>query len=180
MRASTRTFEETRVVPGYPSYAVSASGRVGRIGTSAWLRPSPAKRGGYLVVSLWQNGKGRTRPVHQLVALAFHGPRPSPAHEVAHGDGDNLHNHRSNLRWATRAENEADKVRHGRSNRGERNGSARIPDAQIGDIIRRIDALPKSSGGARIRKGELPRLAAEYGVTASCLHQIYVGTRRTS
>lgn len=167
MNAPARIFDETRVVPGFPSYAVSASGRVGRIGTSTWLRQSPAKRGGYLVVSLWEKGKGRTKPVHQLVTLAFHGPRPSPSHDAAHGDGDKLHNHETNLRWATKAENEADKIRHGRSNRGERNGQAKLTDAQAREIIALV------AGGARQHV-----VAAQFGITQGAVSNIVNGKRR--
>ena len=63
---------------------------------------------GYLVAML-----GRARPyVHHLVLSTFVGARPA-GHQAAHGDGDRRNNSLGNLRWATRSENEADKVRHG-------------------------------------------------------------------
>jgi hypothetical protein len=34
-------------------------------------------------------------------------------HQAAHGDGAGLNNRLANLRWATRRENEADKIKHG-------------------------------------------------------------------
>lgn len=166
--------------PVSPSYEVSESGQVRRIGKAAWLSPALAKRGGYLQVSLWESGKGKTWWVHQLVALTFIGPRPSPKHDAAHFDGDKQNNHRTNLRWATRAENEADKVRHLRSNRGERNGSAKVTNAQAEEIRQRAATLPRSSGGVRLRKAELPKLAADYGITASAPWQIINGTRRSA
>jgi hypothetical protein len=43
--------------------------------------------------------------VHQLVCEAFHGPKPTPAHEVLHGDENGLNNHADNLSWGTRKEN---------------------------------------------------------------------------
>jgi hypothetical protein len=50
---------------------------------------------------------------HVLVCEAFHGPRPSPDHEVAHCDGNRANNRSSNVRWATPKENAADRSLHG-------------------------------------------------------------------
>ena len=48
------------------------------------------------------------------------GPPPSNNHQCAHWDGDRLNNHYTNLRWATPAENTADKARHGNLYSGNR------------------------------------------------------------
>lgn len=173
---SERVFEVTRVVPFNRNYCVSESGKVGRIGTTGWLRPSVAKRGQYLTVSLWHGGKGHTVPVHQIVAVAFLGPKPSPKHEVAHWDGVKPHCHWRNLRWATRAENEADKVRHGTANIGERNGQAKLTDEQVRQIKAR--PLRRSTGGVKVKKGELQALAAEFGVSTNNIWQIINDYRR--
>lgn len=164
---TARVFEFCRVVPGHPMYVVTESGKVGRIGKDTWLNPCVLKRGGYLAVSLWTGNRGKTRPVHQLVTEAFHGARPSRKHDAAHVDGDKWNNHHSNLRWSTRAENEADKVRHGKSNRGERNGHARLSDAQAREI--RDRANRGENQGA---------LAIEFGVTQSAISNIKRGVRR--
>lgn len=55
--------------------------------------------------------QGKVRFAHRLVAHAFIGPCP-PGQEVLHIDGTR-NNHVSNLRYGTRSENTADKVRHG-------------------------------------------------------------------
>lgn len=68
---------------------------------------------GYLAVGLWDGDHATTRYVHDLVAQAFLGDRPSPGHEVRHLDGDPLNNSVDNLAWGTRAENMRDAVRHG-------------------------------------------------------------------
>ncbi len=57
---------------------------------------------------------GRRVPVHTLIALAFHGPRPSPKHLILHGDDDASNNHADNLRYGTSIENHEDSVRNGR------------------------------------------------------------------
>jgi hypothetical protein len=167
MNAPVRKFEITRRVPFSPSYCVSESGRVGRIGTTAWLRQFPAKRGNYLTVSLWEKNIGKTWPVHQIVAITFHGPRPSSQHEVAHRDGRKPNNHWRNLRWATRVENEHDKVAHGRTNRGERNGQAKLSDNQAREIV------------AAYASGETQRsIASRYAIDQSQVSNIVRGKRR--
>lgn len=65
----------------------------------------------YPQVKLSKNGRIVNRFVHVLVCEAFHGPRPDEM-QAAHYDGDRNNARAENLRWATRAENEADKLRH--------------------------------------------------------------------
>lgn len=61
---------------------------------------------GYYKISLNQkNRKSRYTYVHILVCEAFHGPKPTPVHEVNHKDGDKTNNVAWNLEWATRSEN---------------------------------------------------------------------------
>jgi hypothetical protein len=156
-----------RPVPDFP-YEVSDAGEVRRVGSVRTLRATPAKRGGYLQVSLWTDGKGHTRMVHQLVALAFHGQRPSPDHHAAHRDGNKANNSTTNIEWLTRVENEADKIAHGTSNRGERNGSAKIADSVIAEIL----AAPRP-------RGYQTRLAEKHGVTQGAISNIIRGKRRS-
>lgn len=104
-----------------PSYGVTEFGDVINLRTSKRLKPARRARGGYLCVSLSEQWGAKTWFVHQIVALAFHGPRPA-RHDAAHRDGNKLNNHYTNVRWATRSENEQDKIEHGTSNRGDRNG----------------------------------------------------------
>lgn len=164
---SERNFEWGKVCPVNRNYVVTESGKVGRIGKDTHLKPCKLKRGGYLAVNLWSGNKGKTFPVHQLVTLAFHGPRPSPNHHAAHRDGDKTNNHWTNLRWATREENEADKLLHGTSNRGERNGMAKLTDTQVAEIKKRIASGERQA-----------RLVEEYGVSAGAISNIYRGKRR--
>lgn len=118
--------------PLSPSYAVTPHGDIVRIDTGAILRPGVRNSSGYLAVSLWEAGTGKSWFVHQIVAFTFHGPRPSPTHHAAHDDGNKLNNHYSNVIWKTKVENERDKIAHGRSNHGQRNGMSRTARAARG------------------------------------------------
>ena len=79
------------------------------------------KKSGHREYHVRVDGVGKHLAAHREVLFAFSGPPPTPDHQCAHWDGDPLNNHYSNLRWATAAENTADKVRHGRHMNGRRN-----------------------------------------------------------
>ena len=79
---------------------------------------------GYREYKIHINGRGVTFYAHRLVLTAFLGPQPTPSHQCAHWDGDPINNHYTNLRWATPAENSADRVRHGRHMTGYRKFTA--------------------------------------------------------
>jgi hypothetical protein len=66
--------------------------------------------------------------VHRLVCEAFNGAPAREGLQAAHFDGNVLHNVPSNLRWATSAENAADKERHGRVPRGDQSGPRKHPE----------------------------------------------------
>ena len=101
-----------RSVPGFnDELRVSSEGMVQQydVRGKAWWPPKWAtvKRHGYPTITHRQT----VRRVHQLVALAFVGPQPTPGHTVDHiakYDGDwereRSDNRACNLRWATRAE----------------------------------------------------------------------------
>jgi hypothetical protein len=156
---------EVRPIPGFPGYGASSDGRiVGKRGQ--WLLPA-LTGDGYLAVNL-HTGRGmRRRMVHRLIASSWL-PKPlTPAHDhVAHWDGDPTNNAIANLRWATRAENEADKKRHGRDNRGERHGRAKLTEPQVREI--------RQSWAAGVSQ---PQIASRYGVDRSTVSLIV--TRRT-
>jgi hypothetical protein len=105
--------EEWRDAP-YPGYRVSSLGRV--MGVTGSLMAGVRLPSGYLQVTITSNrsptGKQLKAYVHQMVCLAFHGPRPKGL-EVRHLDGDNSNNRADNLCWGTRAENNEDKRQHG-------------------------------------------------------------------
>lgn len=69
--------------------------------------------------------RGRTYPIHHLVAAAFLGPRPESM-QIAHFDGDKTNNTLANLRYATPKQNAGDRIRHGRSGLGASNSQAKL------------------------------------------------------
>ena len=125
-----------RTVPGYPAYEVSVDGLVRRcLGFRCrrahrvlmpFIRPN-----GYAQVILYRDGRRQRFGVHQLVALAFLGPKPSLQHQVAHLDGQRLNNHVSNLAWLLPIENDAHKDLHGTRLRGSQIHGAKLTEAQV-------------------------------------------------
>lgn len=77
---------------------------------------------------------------HRLICERFHGPAPSPAHEVAHGCGRPPCINPQHLRWATHLENVADQRLHGTQIQGERVAQAKLTE----DDVRAIRAVPVS------------------------------------
>lgn len=135
---------------GFPNYRVGDDGSVWSnfkkkglgmglgsktISTSDWKLVKTTMHYDYRWVVLC-NGKNRRRnQVHRLVLLAFVGPCPEGM-ECCHNDGNSTNNKLSNLRWGTRKENAADRVRHGRQIRGEKVAHAKATDQIVRDIRR--------------------------------------------
>jgi len=72
-------------------------GLFGRENDGFWTVGKPSKKDGYLEIA--------SVPVHQIIATAFHGERPSNDHVVDHIDGDKYNNRPANLRWIRRLVN---------------------------------------------------------------------------
>ena len=91
---------------------------------------------GYGQYTLPSGAKGTASRV--MCELA-HGAPPTPEHEAAHscGKGHEGCVNPMHLRWATQADNAADKVRHGTDARGERQWQAKLTE----DDVRRIRRL---------------------------------------
>ena len=126
--------------------------------TKGRLRHQQLDFAGYPRVFLMAVGrKGKLRPVHQLVVEAFVGPRPE-GFEVLHVDGVRTNNIADNLRWGTKAENAADRERHGRGYRGNGAGRAKLTEEQVLEIRR--------------SKGKIQELALRYAVTSQCIRHV--------
>lgn len=127
---------------------------------------------GYCAVELKRSHEGRseraTKQVHRLVLEAFVGPCP-PGFEPCHGVNGKLDNRLSELRWDTPgANNGADKVRDGKSNRGERSATARLTAGIVAECKRRYAAGESQHA-----------LAAEFGVVPSAVSNAIRGVTWT-
>lgn len=75
-----------------------------------------------------------------MVARCYIGPRP-PRHDVDHKDGSRSHNHVDNLEYVTRPENLRRAREHGRASKeGTKNPAAKLTEADVVQIRRRVDA----------------------------------------
>lgn len=113
------------------------SGRWGHVKRKGQLISTKISRTGREIVGLRLNGKRTWRGVHQIVCEAFHGPKPSPKHQVAHfPDRDPLNNRAENLRWATSLENHNDRRIHQTTFPGEKNFFAQLREEDVREIRR--------------------------------------------
>lgn len=143
--------ERFRFIPGYPGYCFSSKGRVVSMkGRKLRVLKPTVVRGGYLKVALCAGRGIDEKLVHRMVARAFLGPCPHGM-QVCHNDGDPTNNRIENLRYDTRAGNEADKKKHGTEPTGEQNGRAKL----TADQVRAIRSDP------RIQR----EIAADYGIS---------------
>ena len=121
---------------GYSKYEVGDDGTVWSIQRSKRKMLSlNSKVRGYHVVCLIGDGPPPhyIKPIHRLVLLAFVGPCPKGM-ECCHEDGNRSNNTLTNLSWGTKKKNQGDRVRHGTSNRGELNYSAKLTEAKVRKI----------------------------------------------
>lgn len=127
-----RACPDLRPIPECPGYSASADGRIfshwrrikfGPLSIDHSVPPRELRqfdrrtlRGGsspYLSVNLTRNGRRCNRFVHELVLIAWVGPRPGSPHEVeaCHGPGGSRDNSVGNLRWDTVRANAWDRER---------------------------------------------------------------------
>lgn len=106
--------------------------------------------------------------VHRIVCRAWHGPPPTPQHEVNHKDFDKTNNHPDNLEWVTRVENVRHAARAGRV--GGRKGAAHPQSVLTEDDVRSIQVEYAAGVGATQRS-----LAKKYGVTSTTIYGVLTG-----
>ena len=111
--------------------------------------------------------EGHSTLASRVMCEAAHGQPPSPEHQAAHscGNGTGGCMNPRHLRWATRLENEADKIEHGTLMRGERQGGSKLTTEVVMAIREQAGVI--SHG----------KLAAHYGVSRSQIGRVINGKR---
>ena len=149
--------EEWRPVPGFERYQVSDLGRVR--GPCGIMRGCLHKKG-YRKVTLCRAGLGsENRLVHELLLLAFRGPRPVGM-ESRHINDCKTDDRLTNLVYGTVADNVADAIRNGKRN------NIKLSLMDVRGIRKRC-----------CRRGDARNLAREYGVSVSQVRRIARGNR---
>ncbi|MDR6511439.1 hypothetical protein J2792_002311 [Novosphingobium capsulatum] len=114
---------------------VMQSGRWGHVSRKGGPIKAKIDQNGRPCVGLRINGKRIYKHISILVCEAFHGPRPSLRHQVAHfPDPDPKNNVPNNLRWATSLENHNDRRIHGTTPVGEKNCFAILNESEVRKI----------------------------------------------
>lgn len=158
-----------KAIPDFDGYEASSLGRIrsywgkrnrmylGRKRTDPIMLNQHANFHGRLMVCISRNSKPYRRDVHRLVAQAFLGVSPLCTRHI---NGNHLDNRIENLVYGTLKENQRDRVAHGTSNRGERNGRGKFKE----EDVRRIRELGKTVTQTAIAK--------QYGVHQSAICNI--------
>ena len=112
-------------------------------------------------VGLHKKGKKVNKRIHIIVLETFIGNRPNGMEACHFPDRNTSNNRLDNLRWDTKQSNQNDRVYHKTTNRGERNGSAKLKEAEVREIRNKLN------------KGiTYHQLAIEYKVAISTIQQI--------
>ena len=135
--------EEWRDIPGYEgAYQASSWGRVRSLARAVLsgynktrnkrerVLASVTHHSGYQIYGLRDGKNSKNYYGHTLILLAFIGPRPEGM-VACHHDGNRSNNWLVNLRYATRADNEQDKRRHGTFQEGEQATNVRLSEPDI-------------------------------------------------
>ena len=110
-------------------------------GDDCLIWPFHRDHGGYAHINVVVDGRRTIRRPSRLVCEAVNGPPPTFLHQAAHscGTGNKGCIAPRHLRWATRVENEADKLLHGTRARGEINGHAKLTSEKVYQIRTLLD-----------------------------------------
>ena len=105
---NAQNMEIFKDIKGYPGYQISNKGRIWSTKSNQYLKPY-LNNSGYRMINIKAaNGKRKGELIHRLVAIHFV-DNPEGKTEVDHIDRDKENNDATNLRWATRNENNSNK-----------------------------------------------------------------------
>lgn len=145
-------------IPGFPGYYATEGGEIWSDRSGILKRLKPWHNGNYLQLSLRSSANAYHYSVHELILLAFVGPRPEGM-EGCHCDGDSQNNRISNLRWDTPKANRADKLLHKTLACGSTHGMAKLTESQVLEIR---DLYSSKTYSQR-------QLAERFGVKVGCI-----------
>ena len=109
--------------------------------------------------------EGKTVRAHRVVCTIAHGNPPTAKHQAAHSCGVKLCCNPAHLRWATRVENEADKLLHGTDQHGEKNHRVKLTARDVLEIRNSIGNLSQG------------QLAEKYGVSRQTICDVQLRKR---
>lgn len=136
---ATETF---RPWPADPRFMVGDGGTV--LGVQGQPIGSQMAQGYTVVAYRDASGRRRSTVTSSMVCETFHGERPA-GHQAAHNNGDPSDNRVGNLRWATRADNMGDRLRHGTNGirlTAEQVTEIRASTDSRNDLAMRYDVTP--------------------------------------
>ena len=119
--------------------------------------------GGYMNVTPYSKGIGKTAKVHSLVLEAFAGPCPLGM-ECCHRNSVRHDNRFANLRWGTRSSNMLDKELVGTAPIGDSNPKAKLSNVSVLEICSRL-----STGESQMK------IADDFGVSEVTISHIACG-----
>lgn len=128
-------------IPDHPGYYATSDGHVWTTMHGRGHRREPlmlaehTDQHGYRRVRI----SGRRCLVHRLVLSAFSGPAPAGM-ECRHLDGTRDNNAIANLKWGTRKENAADRLRHGTQMVGAKAHGCRWPEDVVQAVVNEYEA----------------------------------------
>lgn len=137
--------EKWKEIEGYDGlYLVSDMGRFKSLkkwrGKIVGIREPYTSPQGYPLHALYKDGVTFSATLSRLVLEAFVGPAPVDKPYACHEDGNPMNCVLSNLRWDSNSGNQMDRVKHGTSNRGSRNGRSKLSEDDVRAIKVRIAA----------------------------------------
>lgn len=137
--------EAGRVSHGEPRRWLMA--HVSHTGTACLTWPYGVSEEGYGKIAENERWRNASRVMCEIV----HGPPPSTRHQAAHscGKGHEACVNPIHLYWGLPVENMADQVGHGTRARGERQGNAKLTEADVFEIRRLAASLTQKEIAAR-------------------------------
>lgn len=121
---------------------------------------------GYLLVTLWINGKAFTKKIHRLVATAFI-DNPENLPTVNHKDGNKTNNNVDNLEWLSIGDNHRHAFVTGLHTVGENRKAGKKVKLTNNDVLVVKEMIKDGFGNTEIGR--------VFGVSCGCIYAIRVG-----